>query len=297
MSLILKLRSILARPAILIARGASIALFCFAIPVLARAQDAISASPDVTIDLGSSAIVRDEDVVVDDPIGIVALENLGPLPDSSEVIALGLDVNGDRFIAFETTTMLAAGVIAQPGDVIRTDGSVYSIEFDASAVGLPSGVKTDATSLSANGLLLSFDTTVDLGGGLIVADEDLVEWNGSSFALLLDGSAAGVSSSLDIDAGQDLGGGTYLVSFDTSGQLGSVVFDDEDVLRFGGSNWTLELDASALNAAWNAADIDAVMLPEPGSWLLLAPGIAMLTACRFRRRGKTNRIERGIGTC
>ena len=136
----------------------------------ATAQEVVSASPDITIDLGASVITSDEDVAVDNQLGIVILESLGTLPDASDVIALGLDVNGDRLIAFDTTTLLLGNVVARPGDVIRYDGASYSIEFDASAAGIPMGVMTDAASLAAGGLLLSFDTTVDLGGGLIAAD-------------------------------------------------------------------------------------------------------------------------------
>jgi len=245
----------------------------------ATAQEVISASPDITIDLGASIVTADEDVAVDNQLGIVVLENLGALPDASEVIALGLDVNGDRFIAFETTTALSGGVVARPGDVIRYDGVAYSIEFDASAAGLPNGVATDATSLSASGLLLSFDTTVDLGSGLVVTDEDLVEWNGSSFALVFDGSAAGIDSALDVDAAQDLGGGAFMISFDTTGQIAGLVFDDEDVLRFDGATWSMEFDASAADSDWAAADLDAVMVPEPSVGMLLlfgATGLAGL---------------------
>ena len=253
-----------------------------AIPV--NAQEVVSASPDVTIDLGASIVTADEDVAVDNQLGIVVLENLGALPDASEVIALGLDVNGDRFIAFETTTALSGGVVARPGDVIRYDGAAYSIEFDAFAAGLPSGAMTDATSLSASGLLLSFDTTVDLGGGLVVTDEDLVEWNGSSFALVFDGSAAGIDSALDVDAAQDLGGGKFMISFDTTGQIAGLVFDDEDVMRFDGATWSLEFDASAANSAWAAADLDAVMVPEPSFGILLFFGVLGLSRLTAMRR-------------
>jgi hypothetical protein len=257
-------------------------IFVWAMP--ATAQEIVSASPDITIDLGASALITaDEDVAVDNQLGIVVLENLGVLPDASEVTALGLDAKGDRLIAFETTTALAGGVVARPGDVVRYDGATYSIEFDASAAGLPSGTLTDATSLSATGLLLSFDTTVDLGGGLIAADEDLVVWNGASFSLALDGSAVGVDSALDVDAAQDLGRGIYVMSFDTSGTLGGVDFDDEDVMRLDGSSWSLEFDASAADADWSSADLDAVMVPEPAFSLMVWGGILWLARLALLR--------------
>jgi hypothetical protein len=66
----------------------------------AFAQEIVSASPDVTIDMGAGVIAADEDVAVDNQLGLVVLENLGPLPDASEVIALGHDANGDCLIAF-----------------------------------------------------------------------------------------------------------------------------------------------------------------------------------------------------
>jgi hypothetical protein len=234
------------------------AVIALSLSAAAFAQEIVSASPDVTIDLGAGVIAADETVAIDNQLGLVVLENLGPLPDASEVVALGHDVNGDRLIAFETTTALAGGA------------------------GLPNGVATDATSLSAGGMLFSFDTTVDLGGGLVVADEDLVEWNGSSFALLFDGSAEGVDSALDIDGAQDVGGGQLLMSFDTTGQIAGLVFDDEDVLRFDGSAWTLEFDASAANPAWAAADLDAVMVPEPAMSILLAAGAFWVSVLRRR---------------
>jgi hypothetical protein len=257
-------------------------LLLSAIP--ATAQQIIAASSDITIDLGASVVTADEDVAVDTQLGIVMLENLGALPGASDVIALGLDVGGDRFIAFDTTTALAGGVVARPGDVVRYDGAAYSIEFDAAAAGLPSGVATDAISLSANGLLLSFDTTVDLGGGLVVADEDLVNWNGATFALAMDGSAEGLDSALDVDAAQDLGGGVLVMSFDTAGTIGGIDFADEDVVRFEGAVWSMEFDASVADANWGAADLDAVMVPEPSSGLLLLSGAMGLAGLASRRR-------------
>jgi hypothetical protein len=258
-------------------------LLLSAIPV--TAQEVVSASPDVTIDLGASVIAADEDVAIDNQLGIVMLEDLGALPDASDVVALGLAVNGDRLFSVDTTTALSGGVVARPGDVVRYDGAAYSIEFDALAAGLPRGVATDATSLSPGGLLLSFDTTVDLGGGLVVADEDLVRWNGSSFSLVFDGSAEGIDSALDVDAAQDLGGGVLAMSFDTTGQVGGIVFDDEDVLRFDGTSWTLEFDASAANPNWAAADLDAVMVPEPSVGLLLLFGGLGLAGLSMLKRG------------
>jgi hypothetical protein len=258
---------------------------CFLLSAIpATAQEVVSASPDITIDLGASIVTADEDVAVDNQLGVVMLENLGAIPDASDVIALGLAANGDRLIAFDTTTLLLGNVVARPGDVVRYNGASYSIEFDAAAAGVPTGVLTDATSLAPGGLLLSFDTTVDLGGGLIAADEDLVRWNGSSFSLAFDGSTEGLDTSLDIDGAQDLGGGSFLMSFDKAGTISTVHFDDEDIVRFDGAVWSMEFDASAADSDWAAADMDAMMVPEPSAGLMLLAGAMGLAGFAVRRR-------------
>lgn len=249
----------------------------------------------MTINLGAGVVAADENVVVDNQFGILLLEDLGPIPSSSEVIALEVDTNGDRLLAFETTTVLTGGVVARPGDIVRYDGGgVYSIEFDASAAGLPSTVAIDALSINRNQLYLSFDTTVDLGNGLVVADEDIVSWNGSQFRMILDGSSVGIDSALDIDAIQYLDVTRFLISFDTSGQVGGVVFDDEDVLRWAGL-WVVAFDASAANSAWEAADMDALVVPEPELVGMIGVGCGLLVGLKRRRRARPKGGPRELG--
>ena len=250
----------------------------------AGAQELITASPDITIAVNSGAVVTDEESAVDNQLGITLKESYGSIPSGAEIVALGRDVDGDSLLAFDTAVSLAGGVVASPGDVMRFDGSIYTTEFDASAQGIPMGVRTDAVSVSSIGLILSFDTTTNLPGGLVVADEDLVRWSAGAYSIALDGSAVGVSSNLDIDAVQDLGGGAYAVSFDTTGSLNGIVFADEDLMRWNGTSWSLEYDASASDSDWLAADLNAVVVPEPGFAGLLIAGSALLRGLRRSRR-------------
>ena len=252
----------------------------------ARAQAVVSASPDVTIALGAANVVTaDHAVAVDNRLGIVALADLGPIPESADVIGYGERLGGDKLMSFDTTVALSGRVVARPGDVVAWDGSVHSIVFDATAEGLPAGVRVDAVSLAADdGLLLSFDTDVSLPGGLTVADEDLVRWDGRRFRLAFDGSAAGVDRALDLDAAQDLGGDHFLMSFDTAGSIGRLVFQDEDVLRYADGVWSLEVDGSALDADWVAADLVAVQVPEPGGIAVLVVGTLVCMGLARRRQ-------------
>lgn len=253
---------------------------------IAHAQSVVSASPDVTLPLGAANLVTpDEAVAVDNQLGIVALANLGAIPESADVIGYGELLGGAKLMSFDTTVALSGGVVARPGDVVAWNGSIHSLVFDATAAGIPSGIEADAVSLAASsGLLLSFDTDVSLPGALTVADEDLVRWNGSSFSLAFDGSAAGLDRALDVDAAQDLGGGAFLVSFDTAGSVGGLVFQDEDVLRYAGGTWSLEVDGSALDADWGAADLVAVQVPEPGGIAGVFVGALACAGLAVRRR-------------
>jgi len=250
---------------------------------MAGAQLVVSASSDVTIALGSNAeVAADQDVAIESGAGFAILEDVGGLPDSADLVGYGQTLTGERLIVLDTTASLPGGLVAGRGDVVLFDGVSFSPVFDASSEGVPSGAITDAVSLAPNGLLLSFDTTVDLLG-VIAADEDLVRWNGVGYSLVFDGSAQGIDRALDIDGAQDLGGGAFLMSFDTSGEVGGVVFADEDVLRFDSAGWSLAYDASVFDPDWRAADLDAVFVPEPSGALRIGGGLLAFVAARSRR--------------
>jgi len=185
------------------------------------------------------------------------------------------------------------GLIPGAGDQapvsVRYAGGAYTIEFDGSAEGVPAGADVDAVTRDASGdLVLSFDTTVNVG--VVADDEDLVRFDGSSFSLALDTSALAVSpafdGALDVDGVDARPGGVFALSFDASGSAGGVVFDDEDVLSVdpAAPSVAMAFDASSVHAGWPAADLDAVMLPEPGAAAGLAAGGLLLARLSRRRR-------------
>jgi hypothetical protein len=250
----------------------------------ADAQQVVSASPDITIAIGAGNVVtNDHAVAADNQLGIVALQNLGTLPESADVTGYA-DAGGGTFLfSLDTTAALSGGVVATPGDVVAWNGATHSLLFDASAQGLPAGVQVDAIGFS-NGLVLSFDTDVSLPGGVTAADEDLVKVIGSTYSMVFDGSANGIDRALDVDGAQALVGGGYLVSFDTAGTVGAVTFQDEDILRSVAGVWSLEFDASTADADWAAADLDALQVPEPSGVAVLAAGLLGLARLARRRR-------------
>jgi hypothetical protein len=232
------------------------------------------ASPDVALSL-SGQLVPDEDLARVEPGGAATGVSYPGLPASADVVAQALLPDGDVLLALDTHVDLPASPTSlhvRPGDVVRLTGALYTLAFDADAEGVPDGVAVDAVSDSSAGLLLSFDGAVTLPG-VAAAGEDLVRFTAGAFTLVFDGSAEGVAPGLDLDAAHYIESvDRYRLSFDGSGAIGGVAFDDEDVLEFepAGSGWELATDFSSVDVAWAVVDLDALTVradpDEDGLW-------------------------------
>jgi hypothetical protein len=246
-------------------------LVCLSIhtALAATPLDSVCYSPDTSASFGTTTI-HDENAATDDLAGGVTLNALGAIPDDTDLDAYHERSSDDRLLSFDTTVELPGGVVAERGDVVRYDGITYSIEFDASVEGVPDGADLDALTTADGILVLSFDVTVELDG-VTYHDEDLVSsFGGGSFSQFFDGSSAGLTSELAVDALHYIEcNGHTLISLDGSGTVGGVVFDDEDVLEYdpGIGSWELVYDGSAAQPSWSAADLDALHAtvdPGPG---------------------------------
>ena len=124
-------------------------------------------------------------------------------------------------------------------------------------------------------------------GGLAFADEDILSYDGSAFALHVDGSDVGLGGpAVDVDAVERLPDGGILLSFAsalTLGALGSV--DDSDVVRFdatslgattsGSFSWYL--DGSDVGLTSSSENVDALDVLPDGRVLISANGTASVT--------------------
>jgi hypothetical protein len=240
------------------AAAATVLLWPMVASLAATPLSEVRVSPDTTATLGGTT-ADDEDVVRDDLAGSVTLLPLGSFPAEADLDAYNVRPNGVQLLSFDTTLTLPGGITAQPGDVVRYDGASYAIEFGAAAVGIGPGVNLDAVAVYGSSLLLSFDTALDIGG-LHVEPADLVLFQGSTFSSFFSGSLAGIAPGLNLDAADYLPcNGHVLLSFDGSGTIGGVAFDDEDVLEFDrSSTWEMAYDGSAHDPNWGPADLDAV---------------------------------------
>src|SRR5262245_13156852 len=176
----------------------------------ATAQNRVDFAPDITAPLGSapSLVVNDHNLAHDNAAGGVTgyLIPAGALPANVQIEGYEPLASGHSLLALDITTALPGlpvGSPAEPRDVVEYDPTTgtFSTYFDGSAAGVPPNVHIDAISRNSAGeLQLSFDISVTLPGVGAVDDEDVVTFAGGTFAMAFDGSAAGVASSLDLDA-------------------------------------------------------------------------------------------------
>lgn len=229
-------------------------------PLAAEPPGTLHHSFDVTVQRGGGAgpVFDDEAAIVETAAPAWSSAALGTLPPGADVTALHHADDGRWYFALDTFATLGA-VNAGPEDVVAWNGATHALVFDGSAAGVPAAVAVDAVAQAPGfGLLLSFDTAFTLGAE-VVDDEDLVAWDGALLTLVFDGSDFGIPAALDLD-GVDLDGATeeIYLSFDGSGKLGGVDFDDHDLLRFDLATWTKITYPGLAQAGTAAADLDAV---------------------------------------
>lgn len=237
----------------------------------ARAAEAQLHSLDVSSDVTFASVLgtHDDQTVLRQPLpGPPEVEDLGLLPPHTDVTAFHRLDGGLRLFSLDTFVELPGGLRVDRNDVVEYDGAGYALVLDGSTLGLPDGARIDALGWRQQGgvpsLFLSTDVTVELPGGLVAEDEDVIAWDGATWSLLLDGSAAGVADGLDLDGiDRDPVTGELYASFDGGGNLDGVEFDDEDALAWDGASWILAWDGDDLGASFAAGDLDALGAKTP----------------------------------
>jgi len=220
----------------------------------------LSRSPDIPVNLSASGtFALPSDVVVYSAGPITDLVDLGALPADAHVTAFHHVPQGNVLFSLDVPADLG-GTLFIPGDVIEYDSVAdsYSHSFDAASEGVETG-SVDAVSVIENvGTLLSFDITVAYNGQTVDPGDLVLKSGGTS--LFFDAALEGLPGSINLDGVHHLATGRLLVSFDTSGSIGGVDFDDEDILEFAPatSTWQLAVDSSSQEAEWAGTNVDAV---------------------------------------
>ena len=181
------------------------------------------------------------------------------VPGGLNYIAVTGGVNSRVDLGVNTTPTLPAGLCEVP---LPAPGSFYA-------------------SFNGNG--------IDLTGliGTTVRDEDIVYYDGASFHLFFDGTAAGLPGYSDIDALQVVDDDTFYVSFlapnsksrqvEIPAGLTSAAFiaDDEDVVLYDAGNWSLYFDGTAHGLGDNnGEDITSIAMLTDGRMVFSTRGSA-----------------------
>ena len=240
-------------------RAAILFLFASATPALAIS---FYVSPDVPTDLGGTAYVPSE--IVRNDAGAYASQLV--LPGHTAIDALSRMDGGDWLFSVETPADLG-GTTFEPRDVVRYDGSVYSIFFDGSAEGVPPSSNVDALFQAppddTRDLILSFDVPTTIGGNTF-EPADLVRFSGGAFSLFFDASATSppVPSSSNV-IGADVRGALTVLSFDVATSLGGSTYPRGALVSWNGVAFATFYNDPSWPASSHA---DALaFLPSPGS--------------------------------
>jgi hypothetical protein len=167
----------------------------------------------------------------------------------------------------DVTTDLA-GSVFRARDVVDDDLAGTLTPADLGA--LPAGSNVVGYHVESNGdRLLAFDDTVSLPGNVVAETRDVVRYDGTTFALVLDGSLEGLPVGVGIDAITRAASGQLVLSFDTTVNLGPITAADEDLVHWSTGGHSLAFDGSSPPLPVPAQlDLDAAHGLDDGRLLL-----------------------------
>jgi hypothetical protein len=161
------------------------------------------------------------------------------------------------------TAFRKSGTTVSTRDLATLDPDTEDVEvaWSGEAAGVPRGAAIDAVAQVGEDWLLSFDVSIELGA-IRADDEDIVVWNAlDGWVGVMDMGAAGVPAELDLDGLEAHGFERLWMSFDGSGEIEGLYFDDDDVLLLHDGVWSLALDGGIDLALASGVDLDALGVP------------------------------------
>ncbi|GEM_PF-4187563 len=165
------------------------------------------------------------------------------------------------------TTLDVAGVLVTPRDVVMELSGAITTSL---IPGLPATARIVGVHEEGSATLFVSSRTVELPGAVFAERRDVSSLTGSTYALALDGSAAGVPPEVAIDGVSRNVSGHVLISIDTTADLAGVTgVDDADVVAWNGINWTTFFDASSASVPAHL-DVDGLHYDVPGDAMLLS---------------------------
>jgi hypothetical protein len=197
--------------------------------------------------------------------------------------------SNNTFYASFGSNGTVAGLAFRDEDIVRYDGSTWSLFFDGSDVGVGAADIFGFYLLDQDSILMTFAASVTVGGQTY-APTDIVRFDATSvgsvtagtFSLYFHGIDVGLDGTTDnIDALEILPDGRILIS--TTGNPtvpGLTGLADEDILAFtpASGTWAMYFEGSDVGLANSSAeDIDALSMAPNGDIYLSTTGLFAVT--------------------
>jgi hypothetical protein len=130
---------------------------------------------------------------------------------------------------------------------------------------------------SGNSFYSSFASNGTVGG-VSFQDEDILQFNGSTWSLFFDGSAVGLGS-VDVSAFHLLDAGSLLLSFNTLITLGGVTYAPTDIVQFNATAGTFSIyfNGADVGLSTSSEYIDALEVLPGGNVLISTVGSPSVT--------------------
>lgn len=189
------------------------------------------------------------------------------------VFGLPTDANVDGFDRIDSThyyfSFVADTVVpglgtVQDEDIVYYDNGVWSVYFDGTAQGLTAAAH-DIDTFKIVGGILYFSTvgnTNPPGVAGTADDSDIYAWDGMSFSRVVDVTALGLPATANVDGLFFVDATHFYVSFvDNATVPGPGSVQDEDIVYFNNTVWTLYFDGTAQGLTAANHDIDEFDLP------------------------------------
>ena len=167
------------------------------------------------------------------------------------------------------------GIASADEDILKFDGTNWSLFFDGSDVGVGSPDLFGFSVVDADTILMAFSANITVNG-LAITPQDVVRFDGTSlgsvtsgtFSMYLDGSDVGLDSTAEkIDSVSLLSDGRVLISTTGNPSVPGLAGKDEDVLAFTATSlgditsgsWAMYFDGSDVGLGDSSGeDLDAL---------------------------------------
>jgi Multicopper oxidase len=193
----------------------------------------------------------------------VDLSTLG-VPGAANVDGYSRGAGATFYVSFAADTNLTGLGAVQDEDVVRWNGSAWSVFFNGTAHGL-TAANLDLDAINVAGSMLYFSTLGNSnppGVGGAADDADIYSWDGTSYARVFDASANGIPGAANVDGYDRVDATHFYLSFAADTTLtGPGAVQDEDVIYSSAGTRSVYFDGTAHGLTANNLDVDAFDVP------------------------------------